>query len=153
MRIPPAIFILIVGLSVIGSGCRGVTLHQKVANRLTEYYAYRYVRPLTDPIAFRVHRGEDLPRDLVLSNRVTLVELIPHGGGDRKTLFDDETRRPPNDGMVTGVDYAHGIGLFFPVTHSQPDIEVRVNYHCELGGDFVAVHVVVPNPLLVPEEP
>jgi hypothetical protein len=50
--------------------------------------------------------------------------------------------------MITRIKNAHGIGLFFPATPSQPEVEVRVNYSNDFGDDGVAVHVVVPNPLL-----
>jgi len=153
MRI--ALTVAAVAFIVTVGGCadRASRVHQKVEDRLTEYYAYRYVRRVTDPIAFQVHRGQQPSVDLLRSNRIALVEVIPHDGGERRALYEDETIAPPCDGMITGVRYAHGIGLFFPTNISQPDIQVRVNYSCELGGDSVHIHVVVPNPLLVAEEP
>lgn len=147
--------IVTVAFVAVLAGCadRSSRVHREVEDHLTEYYAYRYVRRVTDPTAFQVHRGEPLSTDLLRANRITLIEVIPYDKGDRRTIYEDETICPPSDGMVTAVRYAHGIGLFFPETSTQPDIQVRVNYRCEMGGDSVHIHVVVPNPLLVPEEP
>jgi hypothetical protein len=50
--------------------------------------------------------------------------------------------------MTTGVQNARNIGLFYPASLDQPEIEVRMNYSCDVGG-HVAVHLVVPNPSLV----
>ena len=50
--------------------------------------------------------------------------------------------------MTTAVANALNLGVFYPATPDQEEIEVRVNYFCDIA-DFVAVHVVVPNPLLV----
>src|SRR5262245_11489963 len=110
-----------------GAGCHRRTPQDTVAAAITEDYAYRSVRPLSDPVARLAHKGAEIPAGLLQSNRVTLVELIPQKG-ERRTLFEDDRRRPPNDGMVTGVDYAHNIGLYYPMNLSQPEIEVRVNY-------------------------
>jgi hypothetical protein len=68
--------------------------------------------------------------------------------GEARILFQDDSRRPLDSGMTTGVRNAHNVGVFYPVTPDQNEIEVRMNYFCDIG-DFVAVHVVVPNPLLV----
>jgi hypothetical protein len=147
--------IVTVAFAVVLGGCADPATRdrKKVEDRLTEYYAHRYVRPVTSPIAFQVHRGEELSTDLLRANGITLVEVNSHKGSEWLTLYEDEAIRPPSDGMITGVRYARGIGLFYPKSISQPDVEVRVNYRCEVGGDSVHIHVVVPNPLWVPKEP
>jgi hypothetical protein len=142
-------------LFTIGIGCAShkpylSKTQQAVEDNVTERFVLKYVRPLSDPVAALAHRGVNLPPGLLASNRVTLVEVISKKG-ERRTLFEDESRRPPEGGMITGVDNARNIGVFFPVTLDQPEIEVRMNYDCDIG-DFVAVHVVVPNPLLVPKQ-
>ena len=147
MRTPPAIVCLAVALIAV-SGCRNVSPNDKVAAAITEEYAYLYVRPLSDPVARLAHKGLEIPPSLLQSNRVTMVE-VSTSKGECRIIFEDNTHRPPSSGMVTGVDGAHSIGLYFPVTLSQPEVELRVNYHNDFGDDFVAVHVVAPNPLLV----
>jgi hypothetical protein len=52
--------------------------------------------------------------------------------------------------MTTAVDHARHVGVMYPASLNQPNIELRINYFCDLG-DFVAVHVVVPNPVLQPK--
>jgi hypothetical protein len=52
--------------------------------------------------------------------------------------------------MITGVNNARNVGLFFPASLNQSKIEVRMNYLYDTG-DFTAVHLVVPNPLLLPK--
>src|SRR5262245_53210216 len=108
--------ILIVLLA--GTGCRTRDPHDLVASAVIEEYAYRYVRPLSDPVARFAHKGLEIPPSLLQSNRVTLVEVRPQKGESR-IIFEDDTRRPPNDGMITDVDHAHNIGLYFPVTFNQ----------------------------------
>jgi hypothetical protein len=151
MRVSPQLIFSLVFVLVAVTGCHQPTPHELLESGITVQYARKCVRPLSDPVAVLAHKGADLPPELLRSNQVTLVELI-HKKGDRQTLFQDEKRRPPSDGMVTSVDHAHNIGLFFPATLTQPEIEVRVNYSCDIG-DFVAVHVVVPNPLAVAKRP
>jgi hypothetical protein len=53
--------------------------------------------------------------------------------------------------MVTGVPNARGVGFFYPATSDQPSVEVRMNYDCDAFG-HIAVHLVVPNPLVMVEE-
>jgi hypothetical protein len=148
--------IYFVAMAFTGSGCRQASprqrAHDKVADAITEEYAYLYVRPLSDPIAQLVHKGMEIPPELLKRNRVTLVEVTPQKGKGR-TVFEDKGVQPLNDGMVTGVEHAHGIGLYYPATLSQPEVEVRVNYSNDFGDDGVAVHVVAPNPLLIAKRP
>jgi hypothetical protein len=117
------------------------------ANSVTERFVTKYVRPLSDPVALLAHKGADLPAELLASNRVTCVEVKPRKGESR-ILFQNESRRPPDGGMTTGVDHARNLGVYYPVSGDQKEIEVRMNYFCDIG-DFVAVHVVVPNPSLL----
>jgi hypothetical protein len=157
MRISIHASVCIMVALLAGTGCRHLSPRDTVAGAITEEYAWRYVHPLSDPVARLAQKGIEIPPGLLQSNRVTCVELIMHkwikeerrSVGERRIIFENEARRPPNDGMVTGVDHARNIGLYYPVTLSQPEVEVRVNYFNDFGDDFVAVHVVVPNPLLV----
>jgi hypothetical protein len=143
---------LAVGL-LTATGCRRPSPHDIVADAITEEYSERYVHPLCDPVARLARKGDEIPPGLLHSNRVTLVEVILKGG-ERRTIFQDEADRPPGDGgMVTVVDHARGIGLFYPATLSQREIEVRVNYSNDFGDAFVAVHLAVPNPLLIEKVP
>jgi hypothetical protein len=133
----------------VGTGCykSKLTSQEIVENSITEQFVSKYVRPLSDPVAELAHRGTELPPELLATNRVTTVE-VSRKQGDVQVIFEDETRRPPSAGMITVVPHAQKIGLYYPASLDQPEIEVRVNYSCDIG-DFVAVHVVVPNPLLV----
>lgn len=117
---------------------------------ITERFAHKYIRPLSDPVALLAHDGKLIPADLSASSRVTYVEIIPKKG-DRLVLFEDQSKRPPEGGMLTQVENADKIGIFYPATTDQKEIEVRVNYFCDIG-DFVAVHVIVPNPLLTSKQ-
>jgi len=149
MRLNRQLPLLLAFLMIAGTGCRR-TPHQIAADSITAHFVLKYVRPMSYPVAVLAYKGLDIPPALLASNRVTLVELISQTG-DRRTIFEDEKRRPPTDGgMITGVEHASKIGLFYPASLDQPEIEVRVNYYCELG-DSVAVHIVVPNPLLLPK--
>ena len=136
---------------LVGVGCHQRTQHEIVEDSITERFARKYIRPLSDPVAALAHRGDSLPPELLASNRVVVVEVHPKNG-ETKTIFEDQTRRPPNDGMITGVDHARNVGLYYPASLEQPEIEVRMNYFCDIG-DFVAVHVVVPNPLVLTNKP
>jgi len=129
-------------------GCRksAPTPQEILESNITEQFVSKYVRPLSDPIADLAHRGVDLPPELLARNNVTAIEVC-RKGGESQIIFEDDTRRPPSAGMTTGVENARKIGLFYPASFDQSEIEVRVNYFCDVG-DFVAVHVVVPNPLL-----
>ena len=151
MKIVMRFCFLLVFWILTGIGCRHLTPHEIEESSITGRFARTYIHPLSDPIALLAHNGRSIPPELLRSNRVTLVEIIPKKG-ERRTLFEDESQRPPNDGMTTGVEHAYNIGLFFPETLSQREIEVRVNYGCDIG-DSVAVHVVVPNPLVLTNRP
>jgi hypothetical protein len=132
------------------TGCHKPTPDEIIEDSITEQYVSKYVRPMSDPIAALVHKGVAPPPELLVSNRVTAIEVIPNKG-EGYTMFKDEARRPPSHGMITVVNHARNIGLFYPASLDQADIEVRMNYSCDIG-DFVAVHVVVPNPLLLKKE-
>jgi len=140
-------FAILIAL-LAGTGCQTRDPHDRVADAVTEEYVDRYVRPLSDPVARLAHKGLEIPPGLLQSNRVTLVEVRPLKGESR-IIFKDDTRRPPEDGMITGVEHARKIGLYCPATLNQSEVEVRVNYFNDFGDDFVAVHIVSPNPLLV----
>lgn len=147
-----ALHMAIVTVLFAGAGCHGRrTPHEVAQDSITEQFTRKYIRPLSDPVAALAHRGDSLPPELLASNRVVAVEVHPRKG-ESKTIFEDQTRRPPNDGMITGVDHARNVGLYYPASLDQPEIEVRMNYFCDIG-DFVAVHVVVPNPLLFTNKP
>ena len=141
---------------LIVSGCASRSTWQPTkeqeacASSVTEQFARRYIRSLSDPVALLAHNGKEIPPGLIASNRVTRVEIRPKEG-DTRVLFEDESRRPPEGGMITQVENAHKIGVYYPATPDQKEIEVRVNYFCDIG-DFVAVHVIVPNPLLIPNQ-
>jgi hypothetical protein len=149
MRVRHQFLLALAFLLMLGTGCASRTPHQIAEDSLTEHFAREYIHPLSDPVAALAHRGASLPPELLASNRVTCVEIKPKKG-DPQIVFEDETRRPPNDGMITGVDHARNVGLYYPASLDQPEIEVRMNYSCDIG-DFVAVHIVVPNPLLLPK--
>jgi hypothetical protein len=116
-------------------------------DRITEQFVAKYVRPLSDPVAVLAHESAPIPAELLASNRVTCVEVKPRKG-EWRTLFADPSQRPPEGGMTTSVRNAQNIGMYYPATPDQREIEVRMNYFCDVG-DFVAVHVVVLNPLLL----
>ncbi len=144
-------FIVLAAAALVDVGCRTPTNDDVLERAITEDFAHRYARRLSDPVAALAHSGADLPPDLLTSNRVVLVEVSPRKGGGR-TIFEDTFRRPPGDRMTTQVPYAHNIGLYYPASLQQEEIEIRVNYFCDVGN-FVAVHVVVPNPLLIRKAP
>jgi hypothetical protein len=50
--------------------------------------------------------------------------------------------------MTTGVPNAEGVGFSYPKSADQPSVEVRMNYKCDAFG-YIAIHVVVPNPLVI----
>ena len=135
-------------LATAGTGCHKPTPTplEIVESRITERFVSKFVRPLSDPVAELAHKGADLPPELLARNKVTAIEVIRRKGAESEVIFEEETRRPPNAGMITGVQNARKIGLYYPASLDQPEIEVRVNYDCDICG-FVAVHVVVPNPL------
>ena len=137
-----------VAFSLAGSACARKTAHDKAADAVTDRYVYRYVRPLTNPVARLAHKGLPIPKELIEKARITMIEVIPEEGGSR-IVFEDETKRPPNSGMITGLPNAYGVGLFFPADLAQSDVELRINYRCELGDGFVAIHVIAPNPLIL----
>jgi len=146
----------LLALLFIAAGCvsrtawRPTKAQEACASRVTERFAHKYIRPLSDPVAILAHSGKGIPPELIASNRVTCVEIRPKKG-DWHVLFEDESKRPPEGGMVTRVENAHNIGLYYPATPDQKEIEVRVNYFCDVG-DFVAVQVIVPNPLVVTKQ-
>ncbi len=135
---------------LFGTGCRQRTQHEVFADSITEDFVRRHVRPLSDPVADLAYSGVDLPPDFLAANKITAVE-VTRKGSDSQTVFEDEQQRPPNDGMITGVQNARNIGLFFPLTLEQPEIEVRMNYSFA-NDDFIAVHLVVPNPWVLGKE-
>src|SRR5262245_50019173 len=151
MRLSHQAIVVLALLVTAGTGCHKSTPtpQEIVESSVTEQFVSKFVRPLSDPVADLAHRGADLPPELLANNKVTAIEVI-RKGGESQVIFEDETRRPPSAGMTTGVENARKIGLFYPASLDQPEIEVRVNYFCDVG-DFVAVHVVVPNPLLAPK--
>ncbi|GEP45782.1 hypothetical protein BGE01nite_50730 [Brevifollis gellanilyticus] len=122
------------------------------AESITEDFVVKYVRPFADPVAKAAHTPDNLPEALLLANKITLVEVIPMSARyvpeDPKVVYTGRIDRPPNSGMITGVPNAQKIGLFFPAKLDQPEVEVRMNYSCDVCG-FIAVHLIVPNPLLV----
>jgi hypothetical protein len=139
--------ILLAFLTSVGSGCR--TAHEVAADSITVHFVLKQVRPKSDPIAILAHDGAEIPQSLLVSNRVTLVEVISRDG-QRRTVYENDAICPPTDGgMITGVEATPKIGLFYPASLKQPEIEVRANYYCELGHS-VAVQLVVLNPLVSP---
>ena len=149
---------LMLSLVVVAThGCRpspsSKSFQDRAAESITEDFVERYVRPLSDPVANAAHASPDIPNELLLASRVTAVEIhprrkAPEGGNRPSTVYENESIRPPSDGMITGVPNARLIGLFYPKTSDQEEVEVRMNYDCDLCG-FIAVHVIVPNPLRV----
>ena len=130
-------FILLVLLMSAATGCR--TPHEVAADSITVHFVLKYVRPKSDPIAILAHDGAAIPPSVLASNRVTLVEVIFRGG--ESTVFENDAIRPPTDGgMITGVEATPKIGLFYPASLNQPEIEVRANYYCELGHELNVVH-------------
>ena len=134
-------------VSIPANGCHRRTPDDIVEDSVTEEFVSKYVRPRSDPVAALAHEGSNIPPDLLVANRIVLVEVIPRGGNSR-IIFEDDARRPPFDGTTSRARNARKIGLSYPACLSQPEIEVRVNYECDVGN-FVAVHVVVPNPVLL----
>lgn len=132
-------------------GCHQRTSHEMVEERITEEFASLHIRPLSDPVAILAHNGAVIPQQLLQSNRVTLVEVIPKKG-ELRVLYENTKEEPPSDGFITDVRNAHNIGLAYPATPTQSLIWVRVNYFCEMG-DSVAIHLVVPNPLVETRKP
>ena len=128
------------------------TDHDVAAESITEDYVRRYVRPLADPVARAAHDPATLPKALLVANRVISVEVIPMGARyvpeNPTVVYTGSVARPPNSGMITGVPNAEKIGLYYPQTLDQPEVEVRMNYSCDVCG-YIAVHLIVPNPLLV----
>ena len=150
MQLHRTAFVAVALAVVMGTACTDRpppvdVVQRAIEENITDRFVWDVVRPSTDVVATLAHRGADLPAELLASNRVTLVEVVTTSG-ERRTLFSDESIRPPEKGFATGVPNAHKIGVFFPVSLDQAEIEVRMNYHCDVG-DFVAVHVVVASPL------
>lgn len=131
-------------------GSPRLTMREGVAALVTEAYVKKHVRPLSDPVALAAHHPTDLDQTLLDANQITAVEVNPRNGKS-KTIYENESRRPPNDGMVTGVPNARQIGFFYPASPDQPTVEVRVNHDCDAFG-HIAVHLVVPNPLVIAKQ-
>jgi hypothetical protein len=125
-------------------------MKEEAAALVTEEYVDKYVRPLSDPVALVAHHTAEFDKKVLDANHITAIEVTPRHG-DSKTVYEDESKRPPNDGMVTGVPNARGIGFFYPASPNQPTVEVRMNYDCDAFG-HIAIHLVVPNPLVSVEE-
>lgn len=125
-------------------------MKEEAAALITEEYVRKYVRPLCDPVALEAHHTADFDRKVLDANHITTIEVIPRHG-KRKTVYEDESKRPVSDGMVTGVPNAQHIGFYYPASSDQPTVEVRMNYDCDAFG-HIAVHVVVPNPLVIAKQ-
>lgn len=131
-------------------GSPRLTMAERAASLITEEYVTKYVRPLSDPIALAAHHTTDFDQTLLDANQITAIEVNLRNGKS-KTVYEDKSKRPPNDGMVTGVPNARQIGFYYPASSDQPSVEVRVNYRCDVFG-HIAVHLVVPNPLVLAQE-
>lgn len=131
-------------------GSPRLTMKEEVAALVTEAYVKKYVRPHSDPVALAAHHTTDFDESLLETNQVTSIDVIPRNGKS-KVLYENESRRPPNAGMVTAVPNARNIGFYYPASPEQPTVEVRVNHDCDAFG-HIAVHVVVPNPLVIAKQ-
>lgn len=131
-------------------GSPRLTMKEEVAALVTEAYVKKYVRPHSDPVALAAHHATDLDQSLLDAHQITAIEVNPRNGKS-KTIFENESRRPPNEGMVTGVPNAHNIGFFYPASPDQPTVELRVNHDCDAFG-HIAIHLVVPNPLVIAKQ-
>lgn len=132
------------------NGSPRLTTNEEVATLVTEAYVKKYVRPHSTPVALAAHHTTDFDESLLETNHVTSIDVIPRSGKS-KVLYENESRRPPNDGMVTAVPNARNIGFYYPASPEQPTVEVRVNHDCDAFG-HIAVHVVVPNPLVIAKQ-
>lgn len=131
-------------------GSPSLTMKERAASLITEEYVTKYVRPFSDPIALAAHHTTDFDQALLDANKITAVEVNPRKG-ESKTVYKDESIRPPSDGMVTGVPNARQIGFYYPASSDQPSVEVRVNHRCDVFG-HIAVHLVAPNPLVLAQQ-
>jgi hypothetical protein len=131
-------------------GSPQLKMKERAAALITEEYVTKYVRPLSDPVALAAHHTTDFDQTLLNANQITAIEVNPRNGKSQ-TVYRDKSKRPPNDGMVTGVPNARRIGFYYPASADQASVEVRVNHSCDVFG-HIAVHLVVPNPLVLAQE-
>lgn len=131
-------------------GSPRLAMKEEAAALITEEYVRKYVRPLADPVALEAHHSVVFDQKLLDANHIVVIEVNPRHG-ESKTVYEDKSKHPPSDGMVTGVPNAEGVGFYYPKSADQPSVEVRMNYRCDAFG-HIAIHVVVPNPLVIVEE-
>ena len=131
-------------------GCQQKSYKEEVADAITDQFVMKHIKPLADPVARAAHMDGKVEPALLESSRITEVEIhgVHQPTGANGVIFRHEEIRPQSAGMVTGTSNTHySVGVFYPATREQAEIEVRMNFRCDICRG-VSLHLIVPNPLL-----
>lgn len=121
-----------------------------LVNSITKDFVTKYALPIANYVRSTIRKSGEVS-NIKFPKEVTLGELTSNHGVVN-TLFKDESRRPPTDGrLITAVNHLANVDLIYPASLDQSEIELHVNVFSQTE-DFVAIHIVVPNPLLLTKD-